>query len=376
MDDADLGQRPAGHQSQELPKATLALGRGRAACGRGSRRAREDTRAIVLTWAMRGTLHLVPTADLGWLLEFFGPLALGGFGRRFRELGLDADTRARATRTLRETLAARGPLTRPELAAILGAQGIPVAGQAIAYLVSGAALEGAICFGPRPGSRPTFVALESWLAPGEPVSPGDVLAALARCYLAGHGPAAPDDLAAWAGMPIGQARAGFAAIAGELVEARTAAGPVWLLETQAAWLDTAPDGPLVRLLPGYDSYLLGYRSRDFMVSPDHARRIHPGGGLIRPTVLAGGRAVGTWKLDTLKREARITVSPFERLDPALRPGLERRRKTLALPGSRGESARGGGLKRRSPAPERILTSLKPLRIPKSAPPNCRIGKAS
>lgn len=312
-----------GIQAQELPQATLALrARTRGLRAEDVRRAREDTRAIVLTWAMRGTLHLVPTADLGWLLDFFGPLALGGFGRRFRELGLDAATRARATRIMGETLAARGPLTRPELAAILAGQGIPVAGQAIAYLVSGAALEGAICFGPRHGSKPTFVALESWLAPREPASPDDVLAALARRYLAGYGPAAPDDLAAWAGMPIGQARAGFAAIAGELVEARTAAGPVWLLASQAAWLDAAPDGPLVRLLPGYDSYLLGYRSRDFMVSPDHARSIHPGGGVIRPTVLANGLAVGAWKLDTPRQEARITVSPFERLDPVLRPGLE------------------------------------------------------
>ncbi len=312
-----------GIQAQELPQATLAFrARARGLRAEDVRRAREETRSIVLTWAVRGTLHLVPAEDLGWLLGFFGPLALGGFARRFKELGLDAETRARATRIMRAVLTERGPLTRPELAAILAGEGIPVAGQAIAYLVSGAALEGAICFGPKRARKLTFVALESWLGPREPVPPEDVLAELARRYLAGHAPAAPEDLATWAGIGIGQARAGFAAIAADLIETATAAGPVWLLERQAAWLAAAPDEPIVRLLPGYDPYLLGYRNRDWMVAAEHARAIHPGGGLIRPTLIVDGLAAGTWKLATQKRRAQVIVTPFDWLDPALLPGLE------------------------------------------------------
>jgi hypothetical protein len=57
----------------------------------------------------------------------------------------------------------------------------------------------------------------------------------------------------------------------------------------------APDPPIIRLLPAFDTYLLGYRSRDFMAPSEHARKVWPGGGIIRPTVVANGRAVGTWK---------------------------------------------------------------------------------
>lgn len=56
-----------------------------------------------------------------------------------------------------------------------------------------------------------------------------------------------------------------------------------------------PDPPVVRLLPAFDTYLLGYRSRDFCVAPGLARNVWPGGGIVRPTVVENGRAVGTWR---------------------------------------------------------------------------------
>jgi hypothetical protein len=50
----------------------------------------------------------------------------------------------------------------------------------------------------------------------------------------------------------------------------------------------------VRLLGAYDPYLLGWRRRDHVVAPEHARRVHPGGGVVRPVILRDGHAVGTW----------------------------------------------------------------------------------
>ena len=149
---------------------------------------------------------------------------------------------------------------------------------------------------------------------------------MARRYLASHAPAGPEDLAKWAGIGIGPARAGFDALAGELLEVATAEGPAWLLEAQGDWLDGppsgAPDEPLVRLLPGYDPYLLGYRSRAFMANAEAETAIHPGGGLIRPTVIVDGAAAGTWKLSFRKGAATLTVTPVEALDAAVRAGLE------------------------------------------------------
>ena len=51
----------------------------------------------------------------------------------------------------------------------------------------------------------------------------------------------------------------------------------------------------MRLLPAFDTYLLGYRSRP--VAPEYESRVWPGGGWIHPVVLVDGIAAGTWRLD-------------------------------------------------------------------------------
>ena len=49
-----------------------------------------------------------------------------------------------------------------------------------------------------------------------------------------------------------------------------------------------------RLLGAFDPYLLGWKDREFAVPPEHARAVHPGGGIIRPVATVDGLVVGTW----------------------------------------------------------------------------------
>lgn len=58
----------------------------------------------------------------------------------------------------------------------------------------------------------------------------------------------------------------------------------------------APEPPPPRLLPGFDPYLLGWADRSFAVPAEHARMVHPGGGVLRAIATAGGLVVGTWTL--------------------------------------------------------------------------------
>ncbi|TMC59329.1 MAG: winged helix DNA-binding domain-containing protein [Chloroflexota bacterium] len=107
-------------------------------------RARVQERSIVRTWGQRGTLHLLATEDLTWLLPLLGPLFIAGNRRRYAELGLDEDTLTKGVRALRAVLASQGPLTRDELVEQLAHHGIRLAGQARPYLLQHAALEGII----------------------------------------------------------------------------------------------------------------------------------------------------------------------------------------------------------------------------------------
>ena len=198
--------------------------------------------------------------------------------------------------------------------------------QAPAHLIGYAARQGVICRGPdRSDDEPTYVLLTDWVGEHAPVGPDEALAELARRYVGAHAPATPADFAYWSGLPLGRARRGFELVAGELEEV-DAAG-------ERAWMLTAGDGPApgpgpghpapcVRLVPHFDEYLLGYRSRDIMLKPRFARRIQAGGGWVRAAVLVDGRVAGTWRQQRHGDRTVVTVEPFEAIGPAALPGLE------------------------------------------------------
>ena len=58
------------------------------------------------------------------------------------------------------------------------------------------------------------------------------------------------------------------------------------------------------------------------MAPQHAKRVHPGGGLLHPTVLVDGRALGTWRSQRRRDRLDVLVEPFDDPPPDVHPGLE------------------------------------------------------
>jgi hypothetical protein len=147
--------------------------------------------------------------------------------------------------------------------------------------------------------------------------------------LAAYGPARPEDLATWSGLSLRTARAGFESIQAELIELDLGDTPAWLPRAHKPWLDEPPlDGIVVRLLPGYDPYLLGYRGRDLVVPQQFAKRVHPGGGFLRPALLVNGRAAGIWRLVQSRGNQVVEVEPFEGLGGKVMHPLENQVRKL------------------------------------------------
>ena len=63
--------------------------------------------------------------------------------------------------------------------------------------------------------------------------------------------------------------------------------------------------------PGFDEFVLGYGDRSAVLDPEFADRIVPGGnGMFRPTVVHGGRIVGTWGWTGRGAKRAVTATPF------------------------------------------------------------------
>ena len=310
-------------QAQDAAAATLGV-RARSASLAASdvEKALYQEHSVVHTWLMRGTLHYAAAEDLGWMLPLLGPVFIAGSRQRKTELGLDEDSLRLGVEVIREALSRQTLQNRQELAPLLAARGIQTAGQALIHVINQAALEGVVCVGPRRGGKDTYALLEDWIGPLRPMERPAALAELARRYLLAYAPAAVEDFAAWAGLPMREARLGWDGLAGEVVQVEADGRPAWFPLARQAWLEEAPAvAPQVRLLPFFDGYLLGYHNRDFVLAPENRAAVLTG-GIIQSVLLVDGRAAGVWRIKTRRKILEVVVEPFEALPIGAWEGLE------------------------------------------------------
>jgi hypothetical protein len=307
-------------QAQELNAACLSLRVRSTGLTRDAvLRALEHERSLAWTWLMRGTLHVCAAADVRWLLSLHGPLNEARDARRRANVGLDDDTCARGVRVMRGALA-NGPLTRHQLRAALLTRGVDVTRdpQALIHLIGYAASRGVIVVVPPLGGRDNrFALLEDWLPRAAVPSRDAAEAELAQCYFRAFAPATVADFRIWAGVPAGMARRAVGLIARDLEEV-SGSEPGLLAPRKAAGVAREP--ATVRLLPRWDTYLLGYRSRDVMLDRQHATRVI-GGGWFRPTVCVDGHIEGSWELRREGRAWRLEVAAFESFSRAVHAGI-------------------------------------------------------
>jgi hypothetical protein len=163
--------------------------------------------AIVRTWPMRGTLHFLASEDVRWMLALLAPRAISAAAGRRRQLEIDDDTTARASRVLETLLAGASPMTRAEILAAFEASGIAAQDQRGIHLIGWAAQSGLICQGSMRGKQSTFALLDEWIRSGPTLPRDEALARLAIRYLTSHGPATAADLAWWSGLTLTDSRA-------------------------------------------------------------------------------------------------------------------------------------------------------------------------
>jgi hypothetical protein len=179
--------------------------------------------------------------------------------------------------------------------------------------------------------RPSLAAATAWL--DDPAFLDEPLAIehLVRRYLAAFGPATMADAAAWSGLTVARLRPAFAAIdeAGDLWHARDEQGRALLDHVTAPRPGAQVDAP-PRLLPMWDSLLLGYADRTRVID-DVARSVVIGrNGDTLPAFLVDGRVAGLWwAVAEPGSRCRIELEPFAPLSTSARRALTREAERLA-----------------------------------------------
>lgn len=69
-----------------------------------------------------------------------------------------------------------------------------------------------------------------------------------------------------------------------------------------------------RLLPKFDSFVLGHKDRARIIKLEHLKKVYrPKIGDVAATLLINGQITGTWKHEKTKATLRITITPFTKV---------------------------------------------------------------
>jgi hypothetical protein len=298
-------------QAQDYPAALWGVGLRTHGATQESIQKAIAAKKIVRTWPMRGTLHFVAPSDVRWMLNYLTPRVVARAASRFRQLQLADATFSSSRLVIEKALSGGKFLTREAMYALLERSRISCAGQRGIHILWKLAQEGLICFGPHEGKHPTFVLLDEWIPETRIPSREEAIAILARKFFASHGPATLRDFVWWSGLPVAEARTALEEIkvsfASDVVAKQTYWFPVKSPKSNKA-IRTA------HLLPAFDEFLVGYKDRSAAVDAKHARRAHPGGGILNPTIVMDGRIIGTWKRTIKQDTVFAQIRSFIRLN--------------------------------------------------------------
>ena len=312
-----------GAHAQVLSAAELSIGRRTAGGTRsGVQRALWEERTLVKTFGPRGTVHLLPAADLpmwtGALTELPSAVPKHPEGVRFTPEQADEVIAA-----IGEVLA-DAELTVDELTEAIADRAGPWAVEQTMEAFGGkwprwrqltgtAAHRGMLCFGPGRGRKVTYTNPHRWLPGFRPAAGGEALRTLVRRYLYAYGPASPQHFARWLAIPPRHAAALFRQLASELARVELDGEPAWAVAGDTEAPPLALRG--IRLLPYFDAYVVAAQPRE---------RLYPGAAATRalipsgqagnyPVMLVDGVVGGVWHQRRSGGKLAITVEPLREL---------------------------------------------------------------
>ncbi|MFD7322375.1 winged helix DNA-binding domain-containing protein [Streptomyces sp. NPDC059875] len=317
-----------GAHAQVLSAAELSVALRTAEATRAEvRAALWEDRTLVKTYGPRGTVHLLPAADLPLWTGALSAIPAGANP-------VPPDVRMTAAQTDEVLAAIADALTGVELTAdeltdaIVERTGSWAGDRVMEafqdkwprwrQITHTAAHRGVLCFGRDKSRKVTYT------NPG--VRPADgtrALGELVERYLYAYGPATPQHFAKWLAAPVGWATGLFAGLAGdgriEEVSFEGAAG--WVLAGDTVF----PAGPArgVRLLPYFDAFTIASQPRERLFPGDAYRRALARGQAGNfPVLLVDGVVAGVWHQRRSGKRITVTVEPLKRLSAARLRGLE------------------------------------------------------
>ena len=252
-----------------------------------------DSGRIIRLHLMRGTWQLVSAKDYWPFLSLCAPKAIAVTRGWMHSNRIDiSDEEQMSIRDIfAQTAADKRSVTKEELVQALVKRGISMDEHRLSYHIRMAEISGILCSGDLLPTKATYALAADKVKPAGKIDRDETLMLLARKYFQSHQPATLEDFVWWSGLNVSDCRKGIAML-GNAIHAVKWKGREFYMTDDCRTRGFRKGKYL--LIPPYDEYLIGYKSRDIVLPPEHRHRAHNNSGIFQPIIARDGIICGNW----------------------------------------------------------------------------------
>ena len=252
-----------------------------------------DSGQIIRLHLMRGTWQLVSAEDYWPLVELCAPRAMAvtkGW-MNSNKISISDDEVMQIRDIIIQTVADKRSTTKEEIVQALAEKDIYMDEHRLSYHIRMAEISGTICSGDLLPMKATYALTADKVKSKRIMDRDETLLLLTRKYFQSRQPATLEDFVWWSGLNISDCRKGIT-LMGQSIHSEKWKGRDFYL-TDTCRTRGFSTGKYLLIAP-YDEYLISYKSRDIVLSPEYKHKAHNNSGIFQPVIAHDGIICGNW----------------------------------------------------------------------------------
>lgn len=253
-----------------------------------------DSGRIIRMHLMRGTWQLVAAEDYWDWLTLCAPKAItvtkGWMSSN--KIAITDEKLMRVREIFVRTTIDKRSVTKQDFVEALAYHGITMDDHRLSYHIRMSEMSGTICSGDLHSSKATYALTADKIGtPPDIIDRDEALKRFTRVYFQSRQPATLEDFVWWSGLGVSDCKRGIMLL-GDTIHTEKWQGREFYLTDNCRTRGFRKGNYL--LIPPYDEYLISYKSRDIVLSPEHRHHAHNNNGLFQPIIAKDGIICGNW----------------------------------------------------------------------------------
>ena len=257
-----------------------------------------DSGQIIRLHLMRGTWQLVSAENYWSFIELCAPKAMAvtqGW-MHSNKISISDEEVGRIREILLQTAADKRSVTKEDFIQALAEKDIHMDDHRLSYHIRMAEIFGHLCSGELLPMKATYALTADKVKVHTKIDRDEALMLFTHKYFQSRQPATLEDFVWWSGLNVSDCRRGIELL-GNYLHVET-----WRIASLPCRKFYLTDDCRIRgfrkgkylLIPPYDEYLIGYKSRDVVLPPDFSHKAHNNSGIFQPIIAYDGMICGNW----------------------------------------------------------------------------------